>query len=147
MQKVLYGEGGEVDQDDPNTLAALDNETTGEYSESILKEVEAANSEVDSTNMPRISKDHLETGKEYFSEQEEEFEFEGFKLMLMKTINFNAQLCSSKAVTGAGEHYEELKATCKKFQRLLCKASVTEEELKLKRGQKKISDMFTKKNI
>ena len=36
-------------------------------------------------------------------------------------------------VTGAGEHYEELKATCEKFQRLLCKASVTEEELKLKK--------------
>ena len=75
--------------------------------------------------MPVISKDHLETNEEYFSEQEEEFEFEGFKPMLMKTISFNAQLCSSKAVTGAGEHYKELKATCEKFQRLLCKASVT----------------------
>ena len=45
-------------------------------------------------------------------------------------------------VTGAGEHYEELKATCEKFQLLLCKASVTEEKLKLKKRQMKISDMF-----
>ena len=66
----------------------------------------------------------------------------------MKTISINTQLFSSKAVTGAGEHYEELKATCEKFQRLLCKASVTEEELKLKKKrQLKISDMFTKKTI
>ena len=43
----------------------------------------------------------------------------------MKNINFNAQLCFSKA--GAGENYEELKATYEKFQRLLCKASATEE--------------------
>ena len=54
----------------------------------------------------------------------------------MKIISFNAQFCSSKAVTGAGEHYEELKATCEKFQRLLCKASVTEKELKLKKNVK-----------
>ncbi len=53
--------------------------------------------------------------------------------MLMKIISFNAQLCSSKAVTGAGEHDKELKATCEKFQRLLCKARVTEEELELKK--------------
>ena len=131
MQKALYGEGGEVDKNNPNTLAALE-----EYSESILEEVEAANSEVGSTNMTRTSKDHLEIDEEYFSEQEEEFEFEGFKPMLMKTISFNAQLCSSKAVTGAGEHYKELKATCEKFQRLLCKASVTEEEFKLKNKKK-----------
>ena len=45
------------------------------------------------------------------------------------TTSINTQLFSSKAVTGAGEHYEELKARCEKFQRLLCKA---EEELKLK---------------
>ena len=120
MQKALYGEGGEVDKNNPNTLAALE-----EYSESILEEFEAANSEVDSTNMPGTSKDYLKTDEEYFSEQEEEFEFECFKPMLMKTISFNAQSCSSKAATGAGEHYEELKATCEKFQRLLCKASVT----------------------
>ena len=80
--------------------------------------------------MPGTSKNHLETDEEYFSEQEEEFEFEGFKPMLMKTTSFNVHLCSSKAVTGAGEHYEELKATCEKFQRLQYQASVTEEELK-----------------
>ena len=51
----------------------------------------------------------------------------------MKIISFNAQLCSSKAVTRGGEHFEELKATCEKFQGLLCKASVTEEEFKLKK--------------
>ena len=51
----------------------------------------------------------------------------------MNIISVNTQLFSSKAVTGAGEHYEELKATCEKFQRLLCKASVTEEELRLKK--------------
>ena len=83
--------------------------------------------------MPRTSKDHLESGEEYFSEQEEEFEFEGFKPILMKTISINTQLFSSKAVTCADEHYEELKATCEKFQLLLCKASVTEEELKIKK--------------
>ena len=67
--------------------------------------------------------------------------------MLMKTISFNAHMCSSKAVTGVSEHYGESKATCEKFQRLLCKASVTEEELKLKKKrQVKISDMFTNKN-
>ena len=44
--------------------------------------------------MPGTSKDHLETDEEYFSEQEEEIEFEGFKPMLMKTISFNAQLCA-----------------------------------------------------
>ena len=65
--------------------------------------------------------------------------------MLKKTISFNAQLCSSKAV-GACEHYDELKATCEKFQRLLCKASVTEEEIKLKIRQMKISDIITKNN-
>ena len=43
--------------------------------------------------------------------------------------------CYSKAVTSAGEHYEELKAMCKKFQLLLCKAIVT-EELKLKKNVK-----------
>ena len=52
----------------------------------------------------------------------------------MKTISINTQLFSSKAVTGAGEQYEELNAKCEKFQRLLCKASVTEEELKLKKN-------------
>ena len=97
--------------------------------------------------MPETPKDHFESNKEYFSEHEEEFEFEGFKPLLMNIISVNTQLFSSKAVTGAGEHYEELKSTCEKFQRLLCKASVTEEELKLKKKrQLKISDMFTKKN-
>ena len=91
--------------------------------------------------MSGTSKDHLETDKEYFSEQEEEFESKGFKPILMKTISFNAQLCSSKAVTGAGEHNEEFKATCEIFQRLLCKASVTEEELKLKK-KKTIFEAF-----
>ena len=86
--------------------------------------------------MPGTSKDHLETDEEYFSEQENEIEFESFKPMLMKTISFNAQLCSSRAATGACEHYEEFKATCKTFQRLLCKAKVTEEELKLKKNVK-----------
>ena len=62
--------------------------------------------------MPGTSKDHLKTGEEYSSEQEEEFEFEDFKPMLMKTVSFNAQLCYSKAVTGAGEHYKKLKVTC-----------------------------------
>ena len=124
----------DLEENDINNFVTIDNETTEEYSESVLEEVEAANSEVDSTNMPGTSKDHLESDEEYFSEQEEEFEFEGFKPILMKTISINTQLFSSKAVTGAGEHYEELKATCEKFQRLLCKASVTEEELKLKKN-------------
>ena len=53
--------------------------------------------------------------------------------MFMKTISFNAQLCSFKAVSNAGESYEELKATCENFQCLLYKASVTEEELKLRK--------------
>ena len=65
--------------------------------------------------MPGTSKDHLETAEEYFAEHEEEFEFQSFKPMLMKKISFNAQLCSSKAVTGAGENYEKLKATCENF--------------------------------
>ena len=63
--------------------------------------------------MPRTSKVHHETDEEDFGEEEEQFEFEGLKPMLIKTINFNAQLRSSKADTG--EHYEELKATCEKF--------------------------------
>jgi len=125
MQKELYGEGGKVDKDDPNRLAALE-----------LQYQKIVNSEVDSTNMSRTSENNLETDEETFSEQEGEFEFEGFKPMLMKIISFNAQLCSPKAVTGAGEHYEELKATCEKFQQLLCKASVTEEKLKLKKNVK-----------
>ena len=49
------------------------------------------------------------------------------------TISINTQLFPSKVVTGTGEHYEELKAMCEKFQRLLCKANVTEEELELKK--------------
>ena len=84
--------------------------------------------------LPGTPMDHLESNEEYFSEQDNEFEFEGFKPLLMNIISVNTQLFSSKAVTGAGEHYEELKATCEKFQRLLCKASVTEEELKLKKN-------------
>ena len=44
---------------------------TRDRKESILEEVEAANSEVDSTNMPGTSKDHLETDEEYFSDHEE----------------------------------------------------------------------------
>ena len=64
--------------------------------------------------MPRTSKGHLESNEEYFSDQEEEFEFEGFKPNLI-TISINTQLFSSKAVTGASEHYEKLKATCEKF--------------------------------
>ena len=67
--------------------------------------------------------------------------------MLMNTISFNAKLCSSKAVTGAGDHYEELKATCENFQRLLCKTSVTEEEVKLKKNVKrKLVICLLKKN-
>ena len=58
----------------------------------------------------------------------------------MKTISINTQLFSSKAVTDADEHYEELKVTFEKFQRLLCKL-----KLKKKR-QLKINDMFTKTN-
>ena len=92
--------------------------------------------------MPGTSKDHLESNEEYFSKQEEEFEFKGFKPILM-TISINTLLFSSKAVTDAGEYYKELKATCEKFQRLLCKASVTEEELKLKKRQMKINNFFT----
>ena len=103
---------------DVSDFITMDDETTAEYLESILEEVETANNEED------------------FGEEEEEFEFEGLKPMLMKTINFNAQLCSSKAVAGAGEHYEELKATCEKFQRLLCKASATEEQFKQKKNVK-----------
>ena len=61
--------------------------------------------------MPATSKDRLETDEEYFSEQEEEFKVDSFKPILIKSISFNAQLCSHKAVTGTGEHYEELKAT------------------------------------
>ena len=56
--------------------------------------------------MPATSKDRLETDEEYFSEQEEEFKVNSFKPILIKTISFNAQ-CSSKAVTGAGEHYKK----------------------------------------
>ena len=56
--------------------------------------------------------------------------------MLIKTISFNAQLGSFKAVTVACEHCKELMATCEKFQRLLCKASVKEKELKQKKGVK-----------
>ena len=51
----------------------------------------------------------------------------------MKTINFTAQFCFYKAVAYSVEHYEELKATCKKFQRLLCKASAAEEQFKQKK--------------
>ena len=123
----------DLEEDDFNNFVTIDNETTEEHSESFLEEVEAAKSEVHSTNMPGTSNDHLESNEEYFSEQEEEFEFEGFKPLLMKIISNNTQLFSYKAVTGAGENYEELKATCEKFQRWLCKASVTEEELKLKK--------------
>ena len=65
----------------------------------------------------------------------------------MKTVNFNARLCSSKAEAGAGAHYEELKATCETFQRFLCKASATEEQFKQKKKrQMRINDMFPKKN-
>ena len=59
--------------------------------------------------MPGTLKVHHETDEKYFGEEEKDFEFEVLKPMLMKTINFNAQLRSSQAV--AGEHYEELKAT------------------------------------
>ena len=62
------------------------------------------------------------------------------------TYFFKAQLCSFKALTGAGEHYEELKAMCGKFQSFLCKASVTEGQFIQKKRQMKINDMFTNKN-
>ena len=52
MQKALCRKG-EVDKDEHNMLA-------------ILEEVEGANCEVDSTNMPGTSKDHLESNEEYF---------------------------------------------------------------------------------
>ena len=52
--------------------------------------------------------------------------------MLLKTINFNAQWCSSKAASGSEEYYHELKYTCEKFQRLLCKASAAEESYNIK---------------
>ena len=40
-----------------------------------------------------------------------------------------------------------IKGNVRKFQRLLCKASVTEEEFKIKKkSQLKISEIFTKKN-
>ena len=84
----------DLEEKDINNFVTNDNKTTKDYSESILEEFEAANSEVDTKNMPETLKDHLETDEKYFSEQEEEIEFEGFKPMLMKTISFNAQLCS-----------------------------------------------------
>ena len=67
----------DLEEKDINNFVTIDNETTEEYSENILEEVEAA-------NMPETSKDHLETDKEYFSEQEEELEFEGFKPIMNK---------------------------------------------------------------
>ena len=51
----------DLEENDINNFVTIDNETTEEYSESVLEEVEAANSEVDSTNMPGTSKDHLES--------------------------------------------------------------------------------------
>ena len=60
--------------------------------------------------------------------------------MLLKTINFNAQLCSSKAASGAGEYYHELKSTCEKFQRLLCKASAAEESYKEQKNLRLLSE-------
>ena len=81
----------DLEEDDINNFVTIDNEITEEYSESFLEEVEAANSKVDSTNMPGTSKDHFESNEEYFSEQEE-FEFEGFKPVLMKAISINTQL-------------------------------------------------------
>ena len=67
----------DLEEKDINNFVTIDNETTEEYSENILEEVEAANT-------PETSKDHLETDKEYFSEQEEELEFEGFKPIMNK---------------------------------------------------------------
>ena len=58
--------------------------------------------------MPGISKSHHETDSKSFKE---DFLNEGFKPLLMMTINLNSQLCSFKAVTNAGNHYEEFKAT------------------------------------
>ena len=59
-------------------------------------------------------------------------------------VEEDSQLFSSKTVAGAAEHYEGLKAKCKKFQRLLCKASAAEEQSKQKtNGQTKINDMLT----
>ena len=56
----------DLEEDDINHFVTINNETTEEYSESVLEEVEVANSKVDSTNMPGTSKNHLESNKEYF---------------------------------------------------------------------------------
>ena len=83
----------DLEEDDINHFVTINNETTEEYSESVLEEVEEANSEVHSTNMPGTPKDHLESNEEYFSEQEEEFEFEGFKPLLINIISVNTFGC------------------------------------------------------
>ena len=86
-----------------------------------------AYNDVELTNKPETSKVIHEIVEEDFGEEEENFEFEELKPKLMKIINLNAQLCSTKAVAGTEEHYEELKAACEKFQRLLCIANGTKE--------------------
>ena len=111
-------------------FVTIDNETTEEFSESILEEVEAQTVKLIPQACLELQRIILKLMKNII--QSKKNNFNSRVLMLMKTISFNAQLWSSKAVTGAGEHNKELKATCEKFQRLLFKASVT-EELKLKK--------------
>ena len=97
-----------------NDFITIDDKAAAEYSQNTLEEVEAANNDVEPTKMSGTLQIRHETYEEN-SEDEEELGFQSLKPILMKSVNFNAQLCSPKAVAGAGEHYEELKATCEKF--------------------------------
>ena len=67
----------------------MDDETTAEYLENILEEVEAAKNDAEPKNMPVTSKVQHETDEENFGEEEEEFEFQGLKPILIKVINLN----------------------------------------------------------
>ena len=125
---------------------AIDEEDNEEYSQSILEEIDVANNEIQSVDLPGTSTpQQVEVYDEDSNDEEELVEYEGLKPMLLKTINFNSQLCSSKAVSGAGEYYDELKSTCEKFQRLLCKASAAKNHIKKRKNARLLLEKCFKK--
>ena len=73
-------------------------------------------------------------------------EYEGLKSLILKSVNFEDQLSCSKAKTGAGKYYNQLRESFENFQRFLKKAAIEEEQSQVKnKRQATMHDMFSKR--
>ena len=66
--KCFWNLNIDLQDKDVSKFITMDDETTAEYSESIFDDVEAANNNVEPTNIPGTSKVQYKTNEEYFGE-------------------------------------------------------------------------------